>query len=135
MANRKFEIEIKETKGACDNDLFKKMIMRGDIQAKKVADYIDKVVNIYGYAKTHITTDDKDFDMNYYMDDKGLILSSGSEYFMQSVEDYFNDCSTFRIVEVKTKKGKTYKVMPCIVNPKTGNVTDLDAGIDDDLPF
>ena len=24
-----------------------------------------------------------------------------------SVEDYFNDCSTFRIVEVKTKKGKT----------------------------
>lgn len=132
---KKFEIEIKETKGACDNELFKKMVMRGDIQSFKVADYVDKVVNIYGYAKTHITTDDKDFDLNYYMDDKGLILSSGSEFFLKSVEDYFNDCSTFRIVEVKTKKGKTYKVMPCIVNPKNGKITDLDNPTEDDLPF
>lgn len=131
----KFEIEIKETKGACDNELFKKMIMKGDVKSQKVSDYVDKVVNIYGYAKTHIKTDDKDFDLNYYMDDKGLVLSSGSEYFLQSVVDYFNDCSTFRIVEIKTKKGKTYKVMPCIVNPKTGASIDLDSGTADDLPF
>ena len=131
----KFEIEIKETKGACDNQLFKKMIMKGDIKAEKVSDYVDKVVNIYGYAKTHIKTDDKDFDLNYFMDDKGLVLSSGSEYFLQSVIDYFDDCSTFRIVEIKTKKGKTYKVMPCIENKKSGKVTDLDSPSDDDLPF
>lgn len=131
----KFEIKIKETKGACDNELFKKMIMKGDVKSQKVSDYVDKVVNIYGYAKTQIKTDDKDFDLNYYMDDKGLVLSSGSEYFLQSVVDYFNDCSTFRIVEIKTKKGKTYKVMPCIVNPKTGDKIELDSGTDDDLPF
>ena len=131
----KFEIEIKETKGACDNELFKKMIMKGDIKAEKVSDYVDKVVNIYGYAKTHIKTDDKDFDLNYFMDDKGLVLSSGSQYFLESVIDYFDDCSTFRIVEIKTKKGKTYKVMPCIENKKSGKVTDLDSPSDDDLPF
>lgn len=131
----KFEIEIKETKGACDNQLFKKMIMKGDIKAEKVSDYVDKVVNIYGYAKTHIKTDDKDFDLNYFMDDKGLVLSSGSQYFLESVIDYFDDCSEFRIVEIKTKKGKTYKVMPCIQNKKTGKVIDLDTPSDDDLPF
>ena len=29
--------------------------MKGDIKAEKVSDYVDKVVNIYGYAKTHIS--------------------------------------------------------------------------------
>lgn len=134
-SKKKYEVEIKETKGACDTDLFKMMAKKGDIQAVKIADVLNKVVHVVGYAVAHITTDDKDFDVNYIACDNGLIFSTGSEYFIESLKGYFDFAQDFRIQEVKTKKGKTYKVMPVLQNPKTGEVTELDKPTEDDLPF
>lgn len=132
---KKYEVEIKETKGACDSDLFKIMAKKGDIQAVKIADVLNKVVHVVGYAIVHIVTDEKDFDLNYIACDDGMIFSTGSEYFIESLKGYFDFVQDFRIQEVKTKKGKTYKVMPVLQNPKTGETKDLDAETTDDLPF
>lgn len=59
--------------------------------------------------------------MGYYATTKGII-STGSEVFKKSVEDYFGEVDNFVITEVKTKKGKTYKVSPLLVNEETGVV-------------
>ena len=113
--NKKYNVEIVEAKGACDSEIFKKMASRGDIQADKVADNIDKVIRLTGYAVCHVTTSEKEFDMNYYSTDTGM-LASGSQFFKESVEDYYGDIDTFKIVSIKTKKGTTYKVTPVLVN-------------------
>lgn len=125
----KYEVKIKSTKGACESELFKKLANKGDIVATKVTALIDKVVTIRGYAECHITTDEKEFDLNYFATDNGYI-SSGSQYFLDSVKDYFEFADTFKINEIKTKKGKTYKAMP-VMSEK--NPVPLDSN--DDLPF
>lgn len=110
---KKYEVIIKEACGSCDSNLFKKMAQKGDITSVKVQDMIGKVVNITGYALCHIVTDDKEFDMGYYATDEGII-STGSEVFKESVEDYMGDVELFKIVSLKTKKGTTYKVSPIL---------------------
>ena len=120
---KKYEVEIKKAEGSCDTELFKKMAKKGDIQATKVVDMIGKVVKITGYAICKIVTEDKEFEMSYYATTEGII-SSGSEFFRESVEDYFGECELMKINEIKTKKGKTYKVSPILTQ-----------GTDDDLPF
>lgn len=120
---KKYEVEIKGAVGSCDTELFKKMAKKGDIQATKVADMIGKVVKITGYATCKITTEDKEFEMSYYATTEGII-SSGSEFFRDSVDDYFGECELMKINEIKTKKGKTYKVSPILTE-----------GTEDDLPF
>lgn len=109
----KFTIEVEEVKGTCEQDLFKTMVMRGDIQADKVHEKIDEKFVITGYAKTHIVTETKDFIMYYYATNDGY-LSSGSEVFYDSVKAYFGQSSLFKIKEIKTQKGKTYKAVPII---------------------
>lgn len=109
----KFEIVLNEKKGSCESELFEKMVKSGDIQATPVKAMINENVSITGYALAHITTDDKDFDMGYYATDKG-ILSTGSKVFEESVKKYFGECSTFRIIELRTKKGTTFKVTPIL---------------------
>ena len=109
----KFEIKILEKKGSCEQALFEEMIKAGDIQATPVKSMINTNVKITGYAEAHITTDDKDFDMNYFATDKG-ILSTGSNVFKESVEKYFGKCNEFRIIELRTKKGTTFKVTPIL---------------------
>ena len=126
---KKYEVEILESKGACDKDIFKKMVKRGDIVAEKLANIIGKVVTITGYAVCKVKTDEKEFTMCYYAVGDGF-FSSGSEYFLDSVKEYFSDCDSFKLAEIKTKKGKTYKAVPVLAenNPK-----ELES--EDDLPF
>lgn len=113
--NKNYSVEIVEAKGACTSEVFKKMASRGDIQSEKVTDNIGKVFKLTGYAICHITTADKEFDMGYYSTDSG-ILSTGSEVFKNSVEEYYGDIDTFKVVSIKTKKGTTYKVTPVLVS-------------------
>lgn len=109
MAN--YKVEIKESKGSCATEGFKLLAENGDITANKVTESIGRTFKLTGYALTHITTADKEFDMNYYATTEG-ILSSGSEVFKDSIEKYYGVFDTFNIVSVKTKKGTTYKAAP-----------------------
>ena len=114
MANAKYEVKVLEKKGACDSAIFEKLVKNGDITSEKVTDNVGKVVKITGYALCHITAGDKEFDMNYYSTEEGF-LSTGSVVFKDSVEEYFGEVSTFKIVSVKTSKGITYKATPVLV--------------------
>lgn len=111
MANGKYEVIVNEVYGTCDSELFKKMAKKGDITADRVKNVVDKVFKITGYAMCNIVTDDKNFNVIYYATDSGFI-SSGSEILFNSIEDYIEDTDTFRIKEVKTRKGTTYKAVP-----------------------
>ena len=113
--NKSYSVEITEAKGACESEVFKKMAKNGDITSEKVTENIGKVITLTGYAVCHITTADKEFDMGYYSTTEG-ILSTGSEVFKKSVEEYYGDIDTFKIVSVRTKKGSTYKVAPVLTN-------------------
>lgn len=126
----KYEVTIKNSKGACENELFKKLATKGDIVADRVTTMINKVVTIRGYAECHVKTDDKEFDINYFATDNGYI-SSGSEYFLDSVKSYIDFADTFKINEIKTKKGKTYKAMPVMSEKKPESLE----ATNDDLPF
>lgn len=110
---KKFNIELKEVYGTCDSDIFKKMVEKGDVTADKITNFIGQNVVIDGYALCHIETDEKNFDMGYFASDKGII-STGSNVFMESVKDYIKDINRFKIVEIKTSNGKTYKVTPVL---------------------
>lgn len=111
---RNFKIEIKEVYGTCDSDIFKKMVEKGDVTSDKITNYIGENVTIEGFALCHIETDKKNFDMGYYATDKGII-STGSQVFMESVKDYIDDVKRFKIVEIKTSNGTTYKVTPVLI--------------------
>lgn len=121
MANKNYTVEIIEAKGACDTELFKKMASAGDITSSRINDKIDKIVKINGYALCHITAGEKDFDINYFSTNEGII-SSGSEVFKNSVLNYIDEDVYVRICKLKTKKGVTYKVSPILVNENTGEV-------------
>ena len=121
MANKNYTVEIIEAKGACDTELFKKMASAGDITSSRINDMVDKIVKINGYALCHITAGEKDFDINYYSTNEGII-SSGSEVFKNSVLNYIDEDVYVRIYKLKTKKGITYKVSPILVNEETCEV-------------
>lgn len=110
---RNFKIEIKEVFGTCDSDIFQKMVEKGDVTSDKITSFIGENVVIDGYAVCHIETDKKSFDMGYYATDKGII-STGSGVFLESVKDYIEDVNKFKIVEIKTSNGTTYKVTPVL---------------------
>lgn len=111
MSKAKYEVNIIDVYGTCDSDLFKKMASKGDITADRIKNVVGKVFNITGYAKCNIVTDDKNFDVIYYATDNGFI-SSGSQILFDSIIDYIGDTSTFKISEIKTRKGTTYKGVP-----------------------
>lgn len=108
---KKYELTIKEAKGSCDTELFKKMAKKRDITVSKIEDFVGKVVKITGWANAHIETEEKEFDLTYYATDDGY-FSTGSKYFNESVNDYMGDTDTFKILKVKTAKGHTYKASP-----------------------
>lgn len=114
MSKAKYEVNINLVNGSCDSELFKKMASKGDISAERIKNVVGKVFKITGFAKCNIVTDDKNFDVVYYATDSGYI-SSGSEVFFDSVNSYIDDTNTFKIAEIKTKKGTTYKAVPVIV--------------------
>jgi hypothetical protein len=135
--NGKYEVKINEKKGSCNNSLFEKMAKNGDITATKLAEVVGTVVTILGYAKCTITTDEKTFGINYFDTEEYGMISSGSEFFTKSVENYFGEVEKVRLTEVKTKKGKTYKAQPILgtKNEETNNKEDKNNETSDDLPF
>lgn len=137
MAN-KYEVKVNEKKGSCDNVLFEKMAMKGDITATKLSEVLGQVVHIVGYASCTITTEDKTFDINYFDTEEYGLVSSGSEIFFESVKDYFGEVEKVRLTEVKTKKGKTFKAVP-ILDKKTTNKEETtkkeEETTNDELPF
>lgn len=133
---RKYEVKVIEKKGTCDNNLFEKMAKKGDLTSVKLAELIGVEVKITGYAKCHIVTDDKEFDVNYFDTEEYGLISSGSEIFTESVEDYFGEVESVRLTEVKTKKGKTYKAVPVLSNNKKEEKQEAnEETTNDDLPF
>ena len=138
MENKKYEVTILEKKGTCDNPLFEKMAKNGDLTATKVSNLIGSEVKITGYAKCNIVTDDKNFNINYFDTEEYGLVSSGSEIFTESVVDYFGEVESVRLVEVKTKKGKTYKAVPVLGHSKKTEqeeTTKNEEEPKDDLPF
>ena len=127
---KKYIVTIKDAKGTCETSLFSKMAKNGDLQATKISELINEVVTIKGYAICNIETEDKNFNIVYFDTDEFGLISSGSEIFANSVFEYYGEVKQVRIVEVKTKKGKTYKASPMLTseNNEKGNETD-------DLPF
>ena len=134
METRKYEVTVNEKKGTCDNELFEKMAKKGDLTAIKLSELVGVEVKITGYAKCHIVTDEKEFDINYFDTEEYGLVSSGSEIFTESVVDYFGEVESVRLTEVKTKKGKTYKAVPVLGNNKKEE-TIKNEETTDDLPF
>ena len=136
METRKYEVTINEKKGTCDNALFEKMAKKGDLTAIKLSELVGVEVKITGYAKCHIITDEKEFDINYFDTEEYGLVSSGSKIFTESVIDYFGEVESVRLTEVKTKKGKTYKAVPVLGNNKKEEKTEQkEEATNDDLPF
>lgn len=135
METRKYEVTVIEKKGTCDNTLFEKMAKKGDLTAIKITEILNVEVKITGYAKCHIVTDEKEFDMNYFDTEEYGLISSGSEIFAESVTDYYGEVESVRLVEVKTKKGKTYKAVPVLNTNKKEQATKTNEETTDDLPF
>ena len=136
METRKYEVTVNEKKGSCDNALFEKMAKKGDLTAIKLSEIVGIEVKITGYAKCHIVTDEKEFDINYFDTEEYGLVSSGSEIFTESVVDYFGEVESVRLTEVKTKKGKTYKAVPVLGNNKKEEKTEQkEETTYEDLPF
>ena len=135
METRKYEVTVNEKKGTCDNALFEKMAKKGDLTAIKLSELVGVEVKITGYAKCHIVTDEKEFDINYFDTEEYGLVSSGSEIFTESVVDYFGEVESVRLTEVKTKKGKTYKAVPVLGNNKKEETRKNEEETTDDLPF
>lgn len=113
MSTKTYEVSVIEAVGSCDSDIFKEMASNGDLQSTKVKDAIGSVVTINGYATCHIKTSEKEFDMSYYSTNEG-ILSTGSEVFKDSLKKYYGKIDTFKIVEIKTNRGTSFKVTPVL---------------------
>lgn len=136
METKKYEVTVNEKKGSCDNALFEKMAKKGDLTAIKLSELVGVEVKITGYAKCHIVTDEKEFDINYFDTEEYGLVSSGSEIFTESVVDYFGEVESVRLTEVKTKKGKTYKAVPVLGNNKKEEKTEQkEETTNEDLPF
>lgn len=121
---KKYEVKILNAVGSCDSNIFRKMASKGDINAVKISELLNAEVEITGYAKCQITTDEKDFIINYFATEEYGIISSGSEIFYESVVDYFDDVETVEISEIKTKKGKTYKAIPVFAKKENKEETE-----------
>lgn len=132
--NKKYEVEVLEKAGTCDSNLFEKMAKKGDITATSIKEFVGKVVTVLGYSKCKIATDEKEFEINYYDTDEYGFISTGSQIFHESIVDYFGEVDQVRIVEVKTKKGKTYKAQP-VIGKKKEETNKMEIDENDELPF
>lgn len=132
--NKKYEVEVLEKAGTCDSNLFEKMAKKGDITATSIKEFVGKVVKVLGYSKCKIATDEKEFEINYYDTDEYGFISTGSGIFHDSIVDYFGEVDQVRIVEVKTKKGKTYKAQP-VIGKKKEDTNKMEIDKNDELPF
>lgn len=136
MAKKKYEVSVIEKGGTCNTPLFEKMATKGDVTAISIKEFIGKVLTIVGYSMCEIVTDEKQFKIGYYDTEEYGFISTGSEIFFESVKDYFGEVEQVRVVEVKTRQGKTYKAMPVLGKKKeeTGNKSEETTN-NDELPF
>ena len=112
---KKFEVTVQKKVGSFDSPLFEKMVKRGDVASNSISNFINKKITIKGYSECTIETDDRKFTIFYFDTDEYGIISTGSEIFLNSVIDYLiDDIRNYRIVEIKTRKGKTYKAVPVL---------------------
>ena len=112
--NSNFKVTIHLTTGACDTNLFKKMCERGDLNSVRVKDAVGDIIKVNGIANVTIECNEEPpFDIYYYATDNG-IYSSGSELFYESVTDYIDECNTFKIISIRTKRGTAFKASPII---------------------
>ena len=135
MEQRKYEVTINEKVGTCDNSLFEKMAKKGDVNAEKILNFIGKIITLKGYAGCTIETDEKTFNNYFYDTLEYGFISSGSQYFFESVKDYFGEVKRFRICEIKTRQGKTYKVQPISEETNEEETENKKEETTDDLPF
>ena len=129
-----YNVTIKEKVGTCNTTLFEKMAKKGDLTSTKISEILNTNVTIIGYALCEIETEDKQFSMNYFDTKEYGLISSGSDIFTESVIDYYGEVEKVRLVEVKTKKGKTYKAVP-ILNSNEQETNTNEETTSDDLPF
>lgn len=134
VENKKYEVEVLEKAGTCDSNLFEKMAKKGDITATSIKEFVGKVMTVLGYSRCKITTDEKEFEIGYYDTDEYGFFSTGSNIFHESIVDYFGEVDQVRIVEVKTKKGKTYKAQP-VIGKKKEETNKMEIDENDELPF
>lgn len=133
-SNVTYKVTINEKEGTCNTTLFEKMAKKGDLTSTKLAEVLNYNVTITGYALCEIETEDKKFNMNYF-DTKELgLISSGSDIFKDSVVDYYGEVEKVKLVEVKTKKGKTYKAVP-LLSTSDEKPTKTNEETAEDLPF
>ena len=112
--NSNFKVTIHSTTGACDTNLFKKMCERGDLNSVRVKGAVGDIIKVNGIANVTIECNGEEpFDIHYYAPDNGT-YSSGSELFYESVTDYIDECSTFKIITIKTKRGMAFKASPIL---------------------
>ena len=135
METKKYEVTVLEKKGTCDNALFEKMAKKGDLTAIKLSELLGVEVKITGYAKCNVVTDDKNFNINYFDTEEYGLDSNGSEIITERVVDYYGEVENVKLVEVKTKKGKTYKAVPVLGNSKKEKTEQKEEATNDDLPF
>ena len=116
--NSNFKVTIHSTTGTCDTNIFKKMCERGDLNSVRVKDAVGDIIKVNGIADVTIECNGEEpFDIHYYATDNG-IYSSGSELFYESVTDYIDECNTFKIINIKTKRGTAFKASPIIGDVK-----------------
>ena len=109
-----FKVTIHSTTGACDTGLFKKMCERGDLNSVRIKDAVGDIIKVTGLADVTIECNGEEpFDIHYYATDNG-IYSSGSELFYESITDYIDECNTFKIISIKTKRGTAFKASPIL---------------------
>lgn len=130
-----FDVTIKEKQGSMNSELFEVMASSGDLNPTRLAEVIGEVVTLKGYAICDIKTPDKEFNVIYIDTEELGIISSGSDIFKESVQKYYGKVNQVRISEVKTKKGKTYKVTPILGNNTTNQEETNQEHTNDELPF
>jgi hypothetical protein len=135
--SKKYEVTINEKEGTCNNSLFEKMAKRGDVNAEKLVNFVNKVITLKGYSAVTIETDEKTFNNMFYDTEEYGFISSGSQYFYDSIKEYYGEVKKFRICEIKTKQGKTYKVQPILeeTREEKKEPENEKEETSDDLPF
>ena len=116
MANNtnKYEATIKgEPSGALNNDIFMIMVSKGDITSTAITELVDEKLTINGECRVHVSTDEKEFDLEYYNTvEKGIVHCGGNTLFTESYSDYKEYSDTFIVKKVKCKMGTAYKAVP-----------------------
>lgn len=101
--------------GTCNNELFNKMLQRGDVTSEGISKHVGEVIKVTGYADTHISYEGES-DRLILDTNKGYLHTS-SAVFAEGLKDYMDsNVQHFRIVTQKAKKGTVYKAQP-ILNP------------------